>query len=408
MHRVVIDEPYEFVPPYGGTLWPRFLQQFIRRRMRIDFGIESLQCEGVQRLQDSIAAGHAVILAPNHCRPSDPLIVNEVCRIAGLQPQMMASWHVFKQGWLKRFVLRRVGGFSVYREGTDRQALNAAIDILCDGQRPLVIFPEGVITRSNDRLLAMMEGLSFIARSAAKKRMKENPEAKVVVHPIAIRYRFDETQEKLETSLNAALDDIEHRLSWRPKQDANLKDRIYRVGGALLWLKEIEYFGAPQTGAIKNRLQGLINRMLEPIEKEWLPDFESGDKTIVARVKQLRTAILPDMIEGSISDDERSRRWDQLADLYLAQQLGHYPPDYIRNNPTPERMLETVEKFEEDLTDECRVHGKMSATVKVGEAIEVSPKRVRGHDPVMAQLESDMHTMLGLPHDQTAVESSDE
>ena len=408
MHQVVIDEPYEFVPPYEGTLWPRFLQQFIRRRMRIDFGIETLHYEGVERIRASIAAGHAVILAPNHCRPSDPMVVNELCRLAGLQPQTMASWHVFKQGWLKRFVFRRVGGFSVYREGTDRQALNAAIGILCEGTRPLVIFPEGVITRSNDRLLAMMEGLSFIARSAAKKRAKENPEAKVVVHPVAIRYRFDESQEKLEASLNAALDDIEHRLSWRPKQDPNLKQRIYRVGGALLWLKEIEYFGAPQTGVIKERLQGLINRMLEPIEKEWVPDVEVGDKTIVARVKQLRTAILPDMIEDGISDDERSRRWNQLADLYLAQQLGHYPPNYIRNDPTPERMLETVEKFEEDLTDKCRVHGKMSVTVKIGEAIDVSPKRVRGQDPVMTQLEAGMHEMLGLPHEKPVSESSAE
>ena len=230
----------------------------------------------------------------------------------------------------------------------------------------------------------------------------------MVVHPVAIRYRFDEPQEKLEASLNAALDDIEHRLSWRPKQDANLKERIYRVGGALLWLKEIEYFGEPQTGLIKERLHGLINRMLEPIEKEWLPEIDAAEKTIVARVKQLRTAILPDMIQDSISDDERSRRWDQLADLYLAQQLGHYPPDYIRNDPTPERMLETVEKFEEDLTDECRVHGKMSATVHVGEAIEVSSKRVRGQDPVMTRLEADMHAMLGLPHDQPTAESSDE
>ena len=221
MHQVVLDEPYEFVPPYPGTWWPRFLQLFIRRKLRNEFNIDEVEFQNIDRIKQSIAAGHSVVLAPNHCRPSDPLVVNELCRIAGLQPQMMASWHVFKGSWLEAFVLRRVGGFSVYREGTDRQALNAAIDILVEGKRPLVIFPEGVITRTNDRLLAMMEGLSFMARSAAKKRAKANPDAKVVVHPVALRYHF---RGELEKSLNNALDDIEERLSWRPKQDGSLQE----------------------------------------------------------------------------------------------------------------------------------------------------------------------------------------
>jgi hypothetical protein len=104
------------------------------------------------------------------------------------------------------------------------------------------------------------------------------------------------------------------------------------------------------------------------------------------------------MIGGDLPSAERARRWDQLADMYLAQQLWHYPPDYIRFNPTPERMLETVEKFEEDVTDHCRVHRPMSVTVRVGEAIPVSPRRVRGasEDPVMSQLNCQLHELLGL------------
>ena len=103
----------------------------------------------------------------------------------------MASWHLFLESPLQRFVLRRIGGFSIYREGLDRQALGAAIDILTDAKRPLVIFPEGVITRTNDRLCSLMDGVSFVARSAAKKRASQSPPGKVVTHPIAIRYHFD-------------------------------------------------------------------------------------------------------------------------------------------------------------------------------------------------------------------------
>ena len=394
MQPVVIDKPYEFVPPYHGWLWPRLLQRLARRQLRKDYGVESVECSGLERLRESLDAGHGIILAPNHCRPADPMVISEMCRQVGVPPYTMASWHLFMAGRLQAFILRRVGAFSVYREGMDRQALQAAIEILEQARRPLVIFPEGVVTRTNDRMLAMMDGLSFIARSGAKKRAAVDKH--VVVHPIALRYKF---HGDINESLHAALDDIENRLSWRPKRDANMVDRIYRVGEALLWLKEIEYFGSPQRGELLDRLQRLIDGILVPMEQEWLGGIAGGgENTIVGRVKQLRIAILRDMVDGELSDHERARRWDQLADMYLAQQLGNYPTDYIRSNPTGERMLETVEKFEEDLTDQCRVYRPMSVTVQVGEAIPVAAKRVRGaaEDPVMSQLERQLHAMLGI------------
>ena len=113
-----------------------------------------------------------------------------------------------------------------------------------------------------------------------------------------------------------------------------------------------------------------------PLEAEWLKGRR--ESTTVGRVKKLRSAILPDMVAGTITDAERERRWRQLADLYLAQQISCYPPDYLRSNPTPERLLETVERFEEDLTDTTRIHSPMTATVQVGAAISVSPTRDRG------------------------------
>ena len=67
--------------------------------------------------------------AVNQCRPADPTVVAELCHQVGVSGHTMASWHLFKQGWLQRFILRRVGAFSVYREGLDRQALQAGIEI---------------------------------------------------------------------------------------------------------------------------------------------------------------------------------------------------------------------------------------------------------------------------------------
>jgi len=393
MQNVVIDKPYVFVPPYRGRFWPRFLQLFCRRRLRRVFGIEQIECRGLEQIRTSQAAGHGILLAPNHCHPADPFVVSELARQIGAIPYTMASWHLFMQGRLNAWTLRHAGVFSVYREGMDRAALNAAIEILARAERPLVIFPEGVISRSNDRLNALMDGTVLIARSAAKKRAEATPPGHVVIHPVALRYNF---LGSIDQALSPALDDIESRLSWRPQHQLSLGERITKVGLALLGLKEVEYVGATQPGEIFERVERLIDRLLVPLEQEWLQGRSEG--TVVGRVKKLRTAILPDMVAGEISAPERERRWRQLADLYLAQQLACYPPDYIRADPRPDRMLETVIRFEEDLTDSSRVFRPMKVTASVGAAIPVSPARERGaaEDPVMAALERQLAELLGI------------
>jgi len=391
MNSIIIEKPYVFVPPYDGCLWPKFLQLFARRRLRRAFGVQEIECRGLEHLRASRAAGHGILIAPNHCRPCDPFVISELARQAGENPYTMASWHLFMQGRFQAWVLRRAGVFSVYREGMDRAALGAATEILAKAERSLVVFPEGVISRTNDRLNVLMEGTSLIARSAAKKRAGATPPGQVVVHPVALRYTFGGSIDK---ALSPALDEIESRLSWRPQRSLPLVERITKVGLALLGLKEVEYLGTTQQGDIFQRADRLINHLLVPLEQEWLQARSDG--SVVNRVKRLRTAILPDLVSGELTEAERDRRWRQLADLYLAQQMSCYPRDYIHSDPRPERMLETVERFEEDLTDKCRIYRPMKVVAHVGLAIPVSPSRERGaaEDPVMTALGGQIEDML--------------
>jgi 1-acyl-sn-glycerol-3-phosphate acyltransferase len=392
MQNIVIDKPYVPIPPYHGRIWPSLMTFYLPRLLSKKFGIERVECIHADRLAQSIAAGHGVLLTPNHCRDEDPLVVGMLSREVHSPFFIMASWHLFMQDRLHAFLLRRAGGFSIYREGIDRTAVNTAVEILETGERPLVIFPEGVVSRANDRLNELMEGTALIARSAAKKRAKLQPPKKVVVHPVAVRYRF---QGNIEPAITGVLDQIESRLTWQ-KQQLPLVERIHKTGGALLGLKELEYLGEARSGPIDVRLANLIDAILVPLEERWLEKKQEG--SVPARVKRLRSAILPDMADDKIDEAERQRRWKQLADLYLAQQLSNYPPDYVRSNPTPERLLETVERFEEDLTDRITVHRPLHATVTVGEAIEASPTREGrgGDDPLMEQIAAQLRGLLAL------------
>ena len=391
MQNVVIAKPYRFVAPHRGKLWWRLFRPLLPLYLRRSHGIVGVECRGVERLRASLDAGHGIMLAPNHCRPPDPMVLGALSYQVGRPLYVIASWHLFMQNAFQTFLLPRLGVFSIYREGGDREALKTAMQLTAGAERPLVIFPEGVISRHNDKLNNLMEGTALMARGAAKQRATARPPGQVVVHPVAIRYFFDGD---VRATVEPVLRDIERRLSWRPHDHLPVEERIAKIGGALLALKEIEHFGSAQSGGLPERLEKLIDRLLVPLEAEWLKGRR--EKEIVARVKLLRIAMVPDMAGGALAEAELQRRWRQLADIYLAQQLAFYPPGYLADHPTPERLLETVERFEEDLTDTARVHSPVRAVIEVGEAIEVSPERTRGAegDPLMSAVREQLEKML--------------
>ena len=70
--------------------------------------------------------------------------------------------------------------------------------------------------------------------------------------------------------------------------------------------------------------------------------------------------------------------------------MSHYPRNYVRlsQKNIREHILETVERFEEDFTDEIRIHRPLHAVVQVGDPIPVGSRRDReaAVDPVMEAL----------------------
>src|SRR4051794_14321134 len=221
MNSVVSDKPYVPVPPYRGTLWPRALNLYFPRYLRRHYGTVKIEIVGAEKLRASIAAGHGILITPNHCRDEDPFILSALASEVGQPFFVVASAHLFMGAKLQSFLLRRAGAFSIYREGMDKQAVQTSIEILETAERPLVIFPEGPISRTNDRLTPMLEGTALIARQAAKKRAKENK--KVVVHPVAVRYSFPFD---VDSAVARMLDEIEARLTWRPSRGLPLHERF--------------------------------------------------------------------------------------------------------------------------------------------------------------------------------------
>jgi 1-acyl-sn-glycerol-3-phosphate acyltransferase len=390
MQNVVVAKPYQFVPPVRLRFWPAVFRPLLRPILANVWGVTRFEIVGIESLRSALRERASVLLAPNHCRPCDAIVVAELGAQSGTPLYIMASWHQFMGRRFQAWLLRRLGAFSVHREGLDRTAVKTAIELLVEARRPLVIFPEGIITRSNDRLGVLYEGPAFIAYSAAKHRAKHEPGARTLLVPVALRYRFLGC---LDESAGPVLDRIETRLTWAPRPDLPLIDRLRRAGNAILGLQELELVGEFRHATIFERLARLVDEILRPLEAEWSVDKRERD--VPGRVRALRQAILPELVEGGLSDAERDRRWGQLNRLNLAQRLSLYPPGYLDGDPSTERVLETVERLEEDLTDVATVHRPIAVTVSIGEPIVVT-----ADGPRPAALTNDvrdrMETLLGV------------
>ncbi len=390
MRESQLAEPYRFVKPHRGRFWTRLLVPILLPiYRRLWARVHNIEIRGVKHLTDSLAAGHAVALAPNHCRLSDPLMMICLGRAAGTDLWGMGNWNVFQSHPFFRWIGPRLGAFSVLREGIDRESLNCAIELLSEAQRPLVIFPEGGLSRTNDLTINLLDGLSFVTRMAARKFSKSNSSSQVVVHPVALKYFY---LGDLKAAAEPILSSIE-RQHGTAAHDV-LFDRIMAALEAVLGAQETTRFGSVRTGTVFERIDLLIGDLLPPLEEHYALRPQAQD--VISRVVSVRTAVRARLINEDLSAEDREECGRHLATLELVHELSLFPPNYLTKESSAERYLETLERLDELMTGEARPQGPFRLIVEVGPAIPVSSERVRGAvgDALTQELRRRLQDML--------------
>jgi hypothetical protein len=392
---VVFDRPYEFVPPHRGNGWPSFIQTFriVDRYLKKKEGVFSYECRDFHYLRESLDRGDGILLAPNHCRYADPLVLGWPARELRTHVYAMASWHLFNTGSFDSFAIRKMGGFSINREGTDRQSLETAIGILATAERPLILFPEGTTNRTNDVLKPLLDGVSFIARTAARKRAK-NEDGQVVMHPIAIKYLceipIDEWAEE-------QISQLERHLGWQVPIGRSIRQRTVRLAQGLLTLKEVQYLGDSMSGPLPQRRDRLIQHLLDVTEARLgMVVKEEGTR---ARIRAIRTEVATRYFRDlvSLNGTEKIQLRNDVIAADLAQELVSYPDCYLLpGEATDTRIVETIQRMQESLLGKANSAMPLRAVIQCGGPVVVPPgKAPRGEaDPVMEQLMMSLSSML--------------
>jgi 1-acyl-sn-glycerol-3-phosphate acyltransferase len=340
----------------------RLLKQWREHRLR------SVEVRGLEHLLEPVQRGQGVLITPNHAGHADAYVLPHAADRVGRPFHFMVAWQVIaKQGPLGRLTLRAHGCFSVDREGSDLRAFRQAVEILQGSPYPLIIFPEGEVYHVNDRITPFREGNAAIALAAAKRAQRP-----VVCVPAAIKYQYveDPTPE-----LQQLMTRLEERILWRPRPDLSLRERVERFAVGLQTLRELEYLGQAQTGNLAERNAGLSDALLERVEARY--GRQDRNTSVPERVKTLRHQVLK-QLAGVPPDDPRRFQADRdLDDLFAVVQLFSYPADYVAENPTLERVAETIDKFEEDVfgIPTATPRGVRRAVVSFGEPVEAPSQR---------------------------------
>jgi 1-acyl-sn-glycerol-3-phosphate acyltransferase len=357
-----------FWPPKPSAFWNFLLRPCRWYYLRKMYQIADVQITGREHV-DAVADEDGLLIAPNHSHDSDPHVMMHVSRMLGKQFYFMAAWQVFLgHKGIDGFVMQRFGAFSVDREGCDRRAMREAMGLLSRG-KTLVVFPEGEIYHTAERLTPLREGVAFMAITAQRDLSKENSPRKIRVIPTAIHYTY---VDDITSALEASITRMERNIAIKSKSGTPLHERIIRFGEALLTLKEREKLGTVQSGDLPARLTSFIEQLLAQLETRHFEKTSNGD-SVPLRVKTLRHSLLETMCDEKADESARRIAHDDLDDLHLVLQLYSYPGDYLSTQPSVERMAETIEKFEEDLQGVASPKGKRIATVKFSEAIDVKP-----------------------------------
>ena len=373
MHRLPLADqlPYRFHPPRPSPTWVRATRGHRRRMLRRDHRIVDIDAVGLDRIGALLDRGDGVMLAPNHCGRADGLVMLELADRLGRPCCAMAAYQIFVgSAGLRHWLFPRLGIFPVDREGSDRSAFKAAVETLVGGKYPLLLFPEGEVYYLADRLTPLREGAAAIALSAAKKCAAEGRTTWIV--PIGIKYRFPDDVDPRPAFL-ALMDNLEARLTWRPRVGQPLVGRVYAFAAALLALKELEYLGEAKSGPLKERIVGLWSHILRELEGRRLPRCREVEPLPV-RVKDLRHACLEALAKPETTADEAKALRDDLDDVFMAVQAYSYPGDYLSEHPTLERVADTLAKLDEDLlrgNDYAPPPAPRRAIVRVGEPIDI-------------------------------------
>ena len=260
----------DFVPPKENALVIGVAKWLLPVLMRRLLKISQLDIDTASLTRLKAIHGFSTVLVPNHVNDADPYVLFALSKHLGEPFRYLAaqeSFYAQAGGRLRGFLLQRLGCYSVVRGAVDRDSFRMTRRIVATGERKLVAFAEGEISRQNDTVMPFESGvvqLCFWAMDDMKKAGEVKP---VYLVPVALKYIY---QKDMSDEIEKALTRLERRI--RPENSSpsdDSYDRLRNVGATLLETLAKEYqLRLSEDSSLNERIQLLRGHILSQMEVE--------------------------------------------------------------------------------------------------------------------------------------------
>jgi 1-acyl-sn-glycerol-3-phosphate acyltransferase len=364
----------DFKPPRESQFVPRLMCCLLPAVSRIylkisGFDVDEESLERVERLK-----GERAVLMPNHPTDKDAAVMFYLSKVLGERFYYLAARELFDFGPVA-WILQRCGVYSVRRGVNDRKSFNTTVQLLVEGRRRLVIFPEGMTCWQNDTILPFQEGVPLFGFWALDRLMRERPVSLYLV-PIAIKYVY---ARNMYREIDRALARLEKRLSLCP-QDRAIYPRLQHVGEAVLSSAEREYGVRPGADvSFDQRLQNMKEILVERIAGGLGVRF-SSDQILSSRIRTLVNTL------NEITQEERDgSKYQMELHQQRREEVDHLFDDlsrvlhfvatydgYVRETMSTERFFDVIGQLEREVFGKRWSRGPCRVYIRVGEPVNLA------------------------------------
>jgi hypothetical protein len=332
--------------------------------------------KGVDRF--NTLKGKRVIICPNHPSFDDTDILFAFSRLVGENLNFLTAWELFHGPGGYHKWLQYLGCFSIVRGAPDYASFKATRDLLVEGKRKIVIFPEGEISHENDFLLPLKPGAVQIAFSAMERLEHMGSDEPVFILPLALKYVY---RCDIHAVLDQAIGKLERELELPTNDQESLYERIRHVGLSVLAGLEYEYNCKPaDTCSLNERIAALRATILREVASSLQVELPQGG-THLEWAHYLQSVVY-DLRYGEDSEgeekikylsDERAQQLRSLSrDLHRVVNFIAIYEDYIRDPATQEKIAEVVGLFEQELFGSPSLKGPRSVLIDIGVPINIA------------------------------------
>ncbi|KAA5541319.1 hypothetical protein FYK55_17230 [Roseiconus nitratireducens] len=370
-------EPFSFFPPKNNRLVTWIVQRGIRSSIRRTLRVTKIEIADEDLAKLRALKGERCLLTPSHSGGFEPHIIMYLSKKLGDAFNYVAAMELFQRSMFNRWLLPRMGVYSIIRGAVDRPSFSMTRSLLAAGKRWLVIFPEGEAIWQNSVLLPFQQGVFQLAFKAFEDACKDDPQAHLYCIPIAIKYTY---QRDMHQEIDESLARLEAKLGLNgPESGLSRHTRLRNIAETILAANEKSYRVKPSPESnLSERAETLKLHAVCELEEE-LGLKASASQSLLERIRALFNTVDRIVHEGPTGSEyeqqlaaERQKSVkDHYDALWRLLQFVALHDGYVTESMTFERFLDVLCLLEMEVCKVRRVWGPRTACVKVGDPVDL-------------------------------------